>query len=155
VHDRYNAFLVSVGEAPMAAAEFLQASPWLNLVLTPEALRYQRRRPLDPPTFAYIGGAVRNEAPYDPAVFPKHNDKPLIYVGFGSLGAADTDLFRRLIDTFAAAPIPRADVGRAHKDQYETFRTISTWNIGTRSPRSFPRSICSSITAATIHSMRR
>jgi MGT family glycosyltransferase len=119
VHDRYNAFLVSVGEAPMAAAEFLQASPWLNLVLTPEALRYQRRRPLDPHTFAYIGGAVRNEAPYDLPFFPKHNDKPLIYVGFGSLGAADTDLFRRLIDTFAAAPYRVLMSVGPHKDQYE------------------------------------
>jgi MGT family glycosyltransferase len=119
VHDRYNAFLVSVGEAPMAAAEFLQASPWLNLVLTPEALRYQRRRPLDPHTFAYIGGAVRNEAPYDLPFFPKHNDKPLIYVGFGSLGAADTDLFRRLIDTFAAAPYRVLMSVGPYKDQYE------------------------------------
>jgi MGT family glycosyltransferase len=119
VHDRYNAFLVSVGEAPMAQAEFLQASPWLNLVLTPEAIRYQRRKPLDPHYFAYIGGAVRNEAPYDLPYFPKHNDKPLIYVGFGSLGAADVDLFRRLIDTFAAAPYRVLMSVGPHKDQYE------------------------------------
>ncbi len=119
VHDRYNAFLTSVGEARMAPAEFLQASPWLKLVLTPEAIRYQRRRPLDPQTFAYIGGAVRNEAPYDLPFFPKHNDKPLIYVGFGSLGAADTDLFRRLIDTFAAAPYRVLMSVGPYKDQYE------------------------------------
>lgn len=119
VHERYNAFLVSVGEAKMAPGEFLQPSPWLNLLLTPQAIAYQRRQPLDPRLFAYIGGAVRSEAPYDLPFFPKHNDKPLIYVGFGSLGAADTDLFRRLIETFAAAPYRVLMSVGPYKDSYE------------------------------------
>lgn len=119
VHDRYNAFLVSVGEAKLAPGEFLQASPWLNLLLTPEQLRYQRRRPLDPRSFAYVGGAVRSEAPYELPFFPKHNDKPLIYVGFGSLGAADTDLFQRLIETFAGAPYRVLMSVGPYKDSYE------------------------------------
>ncbi len=119
VHDRYNSFLVSVGEAKMAPGEFLQPSPWLNLLLTPEAIRYQRRRPLDPHYFAYVGGAVRSEAPYELPFFPKHNDKPLIYIGFGSLGAADTDLFRRLIETFAAAPYRVLMSVGPYKDQYD------------------------------------
>lgn len=119
VHDRYNAFLASVGAAAMAPGEFLQASPWLNLLLTPEAIRYPRRKPLDPRRFVYIGGALRSEAPYDLPFFPKHNDKPLIYIGFGSLGAADTDLFRRLIETFAAAPYRVLMSVGPYKDQYE------------------------------------
>jgi MGT family glycosyltransferase len=119
VHDRYNSFLVSVGEAKMAPGEFLQPSPWLNLLLTPEAIRYRRRRPLDPHYFAYVGGAVRSEAPYELPFFPKHNDKPLIYIGFGSLGAADTDLFRRLIETFAAAPYRVLMSVGPYKDQYD------------------------------------
>ncbi|HNB29078.1 MAG TPA: glycosyltransferase, partial [Alphaproteobacteria bacterium] len=119
VHDRYNAFLVSVGEPKLAPGEFLQQSPWLNLLLTPEAIAYQRRQPLDPRRFAYIGGAVRSEAPYELPYFPQHNDKPLIYVGFGSLGAADTDLFRRLIETFAAAPYRVLMSVGPYKDSYE------------------------------------
>jgi MGT family glycosyltransferase len=119
VHDRYNAFLVSVGEAKMAPGEFLQESPWLNLLLTAEAIRFPREKPLDPRRFAYVGGAVRSEAPYELPFFPKHNDKPLIYVGFGSLGAADTDLFRRLIETFAAAPYRVLMSVGPYKDSYE------------------------------------
>jgi MGT family glycosyltransferase len=119
VHDRYNAFLTSVGEARMAAGEFLQPSPWLNLLLTPEQIRFRRRKPLDQRRFAYIGGAVRSEAPYELPFFPKHNDKPLIYVGFGSLGAADTDLFTRLIETFASAPYRVLMSVGPYKDNYE------------------------------------
>lgn len=119
VHERYNAFLTSVGEAKLPPGEFLQASPWLNLLLTPEAIRFPRKRPLDPHYFAYIGGAVRSEAAYEMPFFPKHNDKPLIYVGFGSLGAADTDLFRRLIDTFSTEPYRVLMSVGPYKDQYE------------------------------------
>jgi MGT family glycosyltransferase len=118
VHDRYNSFLTGVGEAKMAPGEFLQASPWLNLLLTPEAIRFERAKPLDG-SFAYIGGAVRAEAPYELPYFPKHNGKPLIYVGFGSLGAADTDLFRRLVDTFAAAPYRVLMSVGPYKDSYD------------------------------------
>ena len=46
-------------------------SPWLNLLLTPEAIRYRRRHALDPARFAYVGGAVRNEAPYELPYFPQ------------------------------------------------------------------------------------
>ncbi|WP_119299746.1 glycosyltransferase [Dongia deserti] len=120
VHDRYNAFLTSVGEARMVQGEFLQASPWLNLLLTPEAIGYRRRQPLDPRRFAYIGGAVRAEAPYELPYFPKHNDKPLIYIGFGSLGAADTDLFQRLINLFAETPYRVLMSVGPYKDHYET-----------------------------------
>jgi MGT family glycosyltransferase len=120
VHDRYNAFLKSVGQPAMPKGEFLTPSPWLNLLLTPEAIAYRRRQPLDPARFAYVGGTVRSEAPYELPYFPKHNDKPLIYIGFGSLGAADTDLFQRLIDVFAEAPYRVLMSVGPYKDSYET-----------------------------------
>ena len=120
VHDRYNTFLKSVGQPAMPKGQFLTPSPWLNLLLTPEAIRYRRRHALDPARFAYIGGAVRTEAPYELPYFPKHNDKPLIYVGFGSLGAADTDLFRRLINLFAEAPYRVLMSVGPYKDSYVT-----------------------------------
>lgn len=120
VHDRYNAFLRSVGQPAMPTCQFLTPSPWLNLLLTPEPIRHRRRHALDPRRFAYIGGAVRTEAPYELPYFPKHNDKPLIYVGFGSLGAADTDLFQRLIDVFAEAPYRVLMSVGPYKDSYRT-----------------------------------
>ena len=104
----------------MPKGQFLTPSPWLNLLLTPETIRYRRRHALDPARFAYVGGVVRTEAPYELPYFPKHNDKPLIYVGFGSLGAADTDLFQRLINLFAEAPYRVLMSVGPYKDSYET-----------------------------------
>ena len=70
MHERYNAFLKSVGQPAMPKGQFLSPSPWLNLLLTPEAIAYRRRQPLDPARFAYVGGAVRSEARTSCPIFP-------------------------------------------------------------------------------------
>ncbi|MFQ6019056.1 MAG: glycosyltransferase [Kiloniellaceae bacterium] len=104
IHDRFNAFLEDRGEAPYPLGEFFEASPYLNLLLYPEPVRFKRRRPLDPGRFQYLEGCVRKEAPYEVPRFDAHNDKPLIYVSFGSLGAGDTDLLKRIIGVIARLP---------------------------------------------------
>ncbi len=103
-HARYNDFLASVGQAPYPLVQFLEPSPSLNLLLYPEALRYRRIQPLDPGRFQYLEGCVREEGPYTLPYFPRHNDEPLVYVSFGSLGAADVELFRRMIELFSRLP---------------------------------------------------
>ena len=40
---------------------------------------------------------MRKDAPYEVPEFATNNDGPLLYVSFGSLGAGDTDLLKRLI----------------------------------------------------------
>jgi UDP:flavonoid glycosyltransferase YjiC (YdhE family) len=40
---------------------------------------------------------VRKEAEYTVPIFGKNNDGPLLYISFGSLGAGDTALLKRLI----------------------------------------------------------
>ena len=40
---------------------------------------------------------MRKEAPYTVPTFAKNNDGPLLYVSFGSLGAGDTELLKRII----------------------------------------------------------
>jgi UDP:flavonoid glycosyltransferase YjiC (YdhE family) len=40
---------------------------------------------------------VRKEAPYEMPAFGANQDGPLLYISFGSLGAGDTDLLKRLI----------------------------------------------------------
>ena len=47
---------------------------------------------------------MRKEAPYEVPTFAENNDKPLIYISFGSLGAGDTDLLKRLIATIGRLP---------------------------------------------------
>ena len=47
---------------------------------------------------------MREEAPYTVPDFQDNADKPLIYVSFGSLGAGDTGLLKRMIDVIARLP---------------------------------------------------
>lgn len=104
IHEEFNQFLVSTGETPYPLGQFFEASPYMNLLLYPQAVKFARMHPLPPAQFQYLEGCVRTEAPYEMPVFAKHNDKKLIYISFGSLGAGDTDLLKRLIATIGELP---------------------------------------------------
>jgi len=97
IHADFNAFLQENGDDPYPLGQFFEASPYMNLLLYPEAAKFKRRKPLDPDRFQYLEGCVRTEKPYDVPQFKKNNGGPLIYVSFGSLGAGDTDLLKRII----------------------------------------------------------
>jgi UDP:flavonoid glycosyltransferase YjiC (YdhE family) len=101
IHDDFNAFLAQCGEEPYPLGEFFEASPHLNLLLYPEEVKFTRRNPLDPKRFQYLEGCVRKDADYQVPEFKAHNDKPLLYVSYGSLGAGDTDLMKRVIAVLA------------------------------------------------------
>ena len=104
IHGRFNEFLASCGEDPYPLGQFFEPSPHLNLLLYPKAVRYARRQPLDPARFQYLEGCVRQEEPYTVPRFAAHDDAPLVYVSFGSLGAGDTDLLKRIVAAFAERP---------------------------------------------------
>ena len=104
VHERFNAFLESVGEAPYPLGQFLEASPTMNLLLYPKQLQFDRRRPLDPARFQYLEGCVREDEPYTLPTFKKNADKPLIYIGSGSMNEADVELNKRQIAVLATLP---------------------------------------------------
>lgn len=97
IHDDFNAFLAENHEDAYPLGQFFEASPYLNLLLYPEAVTYDRAVPLDPARFQYLEGCVRQEAAYEMPVFGINQDGPLLYISFGSLGAGDTDLLKRLI----------------------------------------------------------
>ncbi|MCV2869008.1 glycosyltransferase [Defluviimonas sp. WL0002] len=103
VQGRYNRFRLEAGLAPLPEGEFLEPSPYLNLMLAPAILRHERVSPLDPDRFVMLEGAVRKEGPFDMPDFPK-GEGPLIYVSFGSLGAMDVALMERMIAAFAKVP---------------------------------------------------
>ena len=104
IHGRFNEFLVKTGHDPYPLGQFFEASPYMNLLLYPKPLAFKRRHPLDPRRFQYLEGCVRDEGTYTVPAFKVNNDKPLIYVSYGSLGAADVDLYKRLITAFAKLP---------------------------------------------------
>ncbi|MCA8932318.1 MAG: glycosyltransferase [Rhodospirillaceae bacterium] len=119
LHRRYNRFRESCGLAPLAAGQFLEASPALNLLLSPTSVRHRRRQPLDPERFCYLDGCVRAESPFVCPPFPRHADRPLVFVSFGSLGAVDVDLISRMLAVFARLPCRfLVNVG-AYLDRYD------------------------------------
>ncbi len=118
LHAQFNAFLADHGEAAYPLGQFFEASPHLNLLLYPEPLRYRRRHALPPERFQYLEGCVRKDQPYVVPAFARHADAPLLYVSFGSLGAGDTALLRRLIDSLGRLPYRALVNVGGYKDQY-------------------------------------
>ncbi len=102
-HDRYNKFRKSRRMPDLPPGIFIEPSPTLNLLLAPSAIRYDRKVPLPEKQFVFLEGCVRREPAFELPAFPV-TDGPLIYTSFGSLGAIDTDLIRRMIDVFATIP---------------------------------------------------
>ncbi|RWN29656.1 MAG: glycosyl transferase family 1 [Mesorhizobium sp.] len=102
-HDRFNRFRTDAGLASLPKGLFLEASPDLNLLLTPSIVRRERAEPLDPTRFVYLEGCVRSEGPFEVPVFPR-NKGPLVYVSFGSLGAMDVGLIERMLVVFDRLP---------------------------------------------------
>ena len=119
VHQRYNRFLEEHGSEPFAAGEFIPHSPWLNLLLSPKSVRYSRKKALDPKRYTYLDGCVRREAPYHVPHFTTQNDAPLVYISFGSLGAADVNMMRELISLAATLPYRFLINVGAYREQYE------------------------------------
>lgn len=117
-HDRFNAFLAKVGEKPYPLGEFFEISPTMNLLLYPKPLQFRRRVPLDPRRFQYLEGCVRDEGTYRVPRFAANEGKPLIYVSYGSLGAADVDLYKRMIALFARLPYRFLMNVGDYKDRY-------------------------------------
>ena len=105
IHERFNRFLSDHNEAPYPLGQFFEASPYLNLLLYPEPVKFRRRHPLDPARFQYLEGCVRQEQPYTVPEFKANSGMPLVYVSFGSLGCGDTATLQRLIDVLGRLPL--------------------------------------------------
>jgi len=118
IHDDFNAFLRECGEEPYPLGQFFESSPYMNLLLYPEPVKFDRRHPLPSERFQYLEGCVREEAPYEVPAFKRNGDKPLLYVSFGSLGSGDTALLKRLIATLSAMPYRALVNVGDYKDEY-------------------------------------
>ena len=103
-HKRLSAFMLDCGLKPPSPSSFLDPSPDLNLILAPEIIRHRRAKPLDPQHFLFLDGCLRRETPYQPPRFASHNDQALILTSFGSLGAMDVEMLRRMMEVFATLP---------------------------------------------------
>jgi MGT family glycosyltransferase len=103
MHADFDAFCREHGAPPLPRDDFIHASPTLNLYLYPDEVDYPRREALGP-TWHNLGASVRAtdarwEVPEELA-----GDEPLVYLSLGSLGSADVELMRTLVEVLAEAP---------------------------------------------------
>jgi len=122
IHEKFNAFLADHGESPYPLGQFFEASPYLNLLLYPEPVKFKRSRPLDPARFQYLEGCVRSEQPYAVPEFKKNKAKPLVYVSFGSLGTGDTATLERLINALGKLQVRALVNVGAYVDVYKNVQ---------------------------------
>ncbi|HEY7208137.1 MAG TPA: nucleotide disphospho-sugar-binding domain-containing protein [Gaiellaceae bacterium] len=95
----FSAFMQEQDAPPLPELEFVHDSPRLNLYLYPEEADYARARPLGP-TWHRLDSCVRaTDADWaEPEGFAERGER-LVYLSLGSLGSADVDLMRRLVET--------------------------------------------------------
>ena len=97
---------------------FIHESPWLNLYLYTREADYARERPLAP-TWHRLDSSVRaTDGTWElPASLP--GGGALVYLSLGSLGSADVELMKRLVDVLSRTPY-RVIVSKGPQhDQFE------------------------------------
>ncbi|MEO8106139.1 MAG: nucleotide disphospho-sugar-binding domain-containing protein [Actinomycetes bacterium] len=102
----FNDFVVSCGAEPLPYLEFMPVSAHANLYVFPEEADYVDRRPLDD-TWYRLDSSVRStDEPFElPAeVADRPEGAALVYLSLGSLGSADVDLMKRLIEVLGRTP---------------------------------------------------
>lgn len=103
---RFDAWVQDQGAPPLPDLEFIHTSETLNLYVYPEEMDYVDRRPLDD-TWHRLDSSVRRTDPdfeLPAAVADRPNGSGLVYLSLGSLGSADVDLMRRLVDILGRTP---------------------------------------------------
>jgi MGT family glycosyltransferase len=100
----YDEWVRSCGAPGLPDLDFIHTSEHLNLYLYPQVVDYTSLRPLDD-TWQRLDSSVRaTDAPF--AVPESLRDGPgsLIYLSLGSLGSADVELMKRLVDVLGRTP---------------------------------------------------
>ncbi len=105
----YDEWVRSVGAPPLPDLDFIHVSEHLNLYLYPTELDYTSRRPLGA-AWQRLDSSVRTtDAEFElperlrSPGFGAAPDSALVYLSLGSLGSADIDLMRRLVDLLGSS----------------------------------------------------
>jgi len=94
----YNEWVQSCGAPALADLDFIHTSTHLNMYLYPGAVDYTDRRPLDA-TWQRLDSSVRTtDASFEVPDNLRGGEGALIYLSLGSLGSADVDLMKRLVE---------------------------------------------------------
>ena len=93
--------MLEQGAPALPDLEFIHESDHLNLSIYPDAADYLRTLPLDP-TWHRLESSVRDtEEPWSVPEPVLDGDGSLVYLSLGSLGSADVDLMRRLVEVLS------------------------------------------------------
>jgi MGT family glycosyltransferase len=104
LHEEFSAFCVERGAPPLPAGELIHESAWLNFTLYPAEVDYERTRP-PASTWHRLDTCVRrSDATFDLPDALRGGQGALVYLSLGSLGSADVELMRRLIEVLSDAP---------------------------------------------------
>jgi MGT family glycosyltransferase len=104
LHGEFSAFCEERGAEPLPATEFIHESDCLNLYVYPAEVDYPRGAPLAS-TWHRLDTCVRRQETL--LGLPSEimeGAGGLVYVSLGSLGSADVDLMKRLVDVLSRAP---------------------------------------------------
>jgi MGT family glycosyltransferase len=104
LHGEFSAFCDERGAGALREAEFIHESDRLNLYVYPAEIDYARGTPLAQ-TWHRLDTCVRRQETV--LGLPSEivdGQGALVYLSLGSLGSADVDLMRRLVDVLSRAP---------------------------------------------------
>jgi MGT family glycosyltransferase len=102
----FDAWMRDQGAPGLPDLEFIHESTHANLYVYPAEADYTDQRPLGR-TWHRIDSSVREtdaEAGVPVAVLDRPDDSALCYLSLGSLGSADIELMRRLVDVLSRTP---------------------------------------------------
>ncbi|CAB4739661.1 MAG: glycosyl transferase [Actinobacteria bacterium] len=102
----FNDWVIEQGAAPLPDLQFIHESKIANLYVFPKEADYVDVRPLDS-TWHRMDSSVREtdqDFELPELVGNRPDDSALIYLSLGSLGSADVDLMKRLVDVLGRTP---------------------------------------------------
>src|ERR687897_332824 len=100
----FDAWVREQGAPPLPDLDFIHESAALNLYLYPDIADYRRSRPLSQ-TWRRVDSSVREtEEPFEVPEPLASGGGALVYLSLGSLGSADVELMRRLVDVLSRTP---------------------------------------------------
>lgn len=104
LHAEFSELCVEHGAPPLPEGAFIHASDRLNLYVYPEEIDYPRERPLGP-AWHRLDSCVRDvETTFEVPDRLAADGRKLVYLSLGSLGSADVELMRRLVDVLSGSP---------------------------------------------------
>jgi MGT family glycosyltransferase len=115
----YDEWVRSCGAPGLPDLDFIHTSDHLNLYLYPEVIDYTADRPLDA-TWQRLDSSVRaTDAAFEVPESLRDLPGALIYLSLGSLGSADVDLMKRLVDVLGRTEHRFIVSKGPQHDQYE------------------------------------